>query len=171
MRWARTIHRGNHEIWSYRYISNFKYVCRDMTSAQTFPDGLLYFPHQLRRESMPRAHFQEEENAFVLVLWSTLSNAQRVVENVRELLHYSVNLSRTKTNAARVEHAITAEKQFSTFGPWNITLIQQAKFGFTHLRPRINIPLVTGLTTMKSPCRQTPIRSGNISSCKLYIKV
>lgn len=56
---------------------------------------------------MTRAHFEEEENALVLIMCAALTNAERVVEMLGELLQDGIYLPRPEAHATGIQYAIT----------------------------------------------------------------
>lgn len=62
-------------------------------------------------EFLAVTHFQEQQNTFVLVMDTPLTNAKRVVEERGELLEYRVDFSRSKADPTRIENPIAVKER------------------------------------------------------------
>lgn len=102
---------------------------------------------------MARAHLKKKKNPLVDVSWPTLTNTQRIIQAVGEFLQYGINLCGAETDATRVKNPVT-KNQINT-------MLSSISKKDSNLRPRIMIPFVVGLTSMKSPCLHIPMTLTN----------
>ena len=87
-----------------------------MSRAQRGFDGDSYPFLQIGRERVSRAHLKEQQNRLVLIVLSTLSHAQVVINLALELFHDGIHLAGTESHPIWVEYAVASAEDEDAFG-------------------------------------------------------
>lgn len=87
-----------------------------MSRAQRGFDGDSYPFLQIWRERVSRAHLQEQQNRLVLIVLSTLSHAQVIINFPLKLIHDGIHLAGTEPHPTWVEHAVASAEDEEAFG-------------------------------------------------------
>ena len=81
-----------------------------MASTKVLPNSSANLREEFGRQLMTRAHFEEEKNALVLIVRAALTNAERIVKMLIELLQDGIDFPGPKTHTTGIEYAVANMK-------------------------------------------------------------
>lgn len=88
-----------------------------MSFRQVPLDRILDLQHNLLIKLMAGSHLQKQHHTLIVILWSTLTNADRVDDLIRKVsLQNTIDFSGPEADTAGVEHTVSTTKERHVFG-------------------------------------------------------